>query len=186
MPISTACPGCGQTIAAPDTAAGHKAKCPKCGGVIQIPSPSPAASLAAALAAKAPAAAAEASAPPTPPSRGSISATHASTTIDRMIARTSPYDSLRLMSAIIFGVGVAVVALVFLGGLAALVMLAIGGQPLIAIGSFVGALVVALLLFVGTRTLSDVVRLWADMGDRTRQMTQFLEELMNRTKGTPF
>lgn len=200
MPISTRCPGCGKTIAAPDSAAGHKARCPKCGGVIQIPTADraadPAAALAAALAPKAPAGGAhelaglEAPAATgeesAPPNRATPSGSHPSRTIDRMMARTSPYNSLRLMSAIIFGGGIALVALTFLGGLAALVMLAISGNSLIAIGAFVGGLVLAGLIFVAAKTVSDVARLSADVGDRTRQMAQILEELMNRTKGTPF
>ena len=39
MPIKVAC-SCGQNLAAPDTLAGKKAKCPKCGRLITIPSPS--------------------------------------------------------------------------------------------------------------------------------------------------
>ena len=200
MPISTRCPGCGQTIAAPDSAAGHKAKCPKCGGVIRIPSTDPAAALAAVLSAKsapggaavagvqvalkeAPGAeSAAASEPsPTPSSRSSRAS---STTIDRMIARTSPYGSLRLMSAVIFAVGVALAAIVLLGGLAALIVIAKSkdGSPPIAVAWFVGALVAAVILFVGAKTASDLVRLWADVGDRARQMTQMLEESLSRSK----
>lgn len=201
MPISTRCPGCGQTIAAPDSAAGHKAKCPKCGGVIRIPSTDPAAALAAALSSKAgpgggavaevqvmlkeapgeeSAAASEPS--PTPSSRSAAGHT-STTTIDRMIARTSPYGSLRLMSAIIFGVGVALAAVLLLGGLSGLIIISTQyGQPLIAVGAFVGAAVAALILFVGAKTASDLVRLWADVGDRARQMTQMLEESLSRPK----
>jgi ribosomal protein S27E len=198
MPISTKCPGCGQTIAAPDSAAGHKAKCPKCGGVIRIPSPDPAAVLAAALSSRsAPGGAAvaevqvlkegpgeesRAASEPTPSSRSAAGHTSA-TTIDRMIARTSPYGSLRLMSAIIFGVGVAMAAILLLGGLSGLIIISTRyGQPLIAVGAFVGAAVAALVLFVGAKTASDLVRLWADVGDRARQMAQMLEESLGRSK----
>jgi len=199
MPISTRCPGCGQTIAAPDSAAGHKAKCPKCGGVIRIPSADPTAALAAALSSRsAPGGVAvaevqvvlkegsgeesRAASEPTPSSR--IAAGHTSaTTVDRMIARTSPYGSLRLMSAIIFGVGVAMAALLLLGGLSGLIIISTRyGQPLIAVGAFVGAVVAALVLFVGAKTASDLVRLWADVGDRARQMAQMLEESLSRSK----
>jgi hypothetical protein len=167
--------------------------------VIRIPSTDPAAALAAALSSKAGpggAAAAEVQvmlkeAPgeesgaagepsPTPSSRSSRAST---TTIDRMIARTSPYGSLRLMSAIIFGVGVALAAVLLLGGLSGLIIISTRyGQPLIAVGAFVGAAVAALILFVGAKTASDLVRLWADVGDRARQMTQMLEESLSRLK----
>lgn len=200
MPISTRCPGCGQTIAAPDSAAGHKAKCPKCGGVIRIPSPDPAAALAAALSSRsAPGGAAvaevqaalqegpgegsPAASEPTPSSRSAAAGHTSATTIDRMIARTSPYGSLRLMSAIIFGVGVAMAAILLLGGLSGLIIISTRyGQPLIAVGAFVGAVVAALVLFVGAKTASDLVRLWADVGDRARQMAQMLEESLSRSK----
>jgi hypothetical protein len=118
---------------------------------------------------------------PTPSSRSSRAST---TTIDRMIARTSPYGSLRLMSAIIFAVGVALAAIVLLGGLAALIVIATSkdGSPLIAVAWFVGAVVAALVLFVGAKTASDLVRLWADVGDRARQVAQMLEESLSRSK----
>ena len=96
-----------------------------------------------------------------------------------MLARTSPYGTLRLLAAIIFGVGVTVSILVFLGGLAALVLLATSGQPLLAVGGFIGALVLTVMLFLGSKTASELVRLWADVGDRTRHMAQMLEESLN-------
>jgi predicted RNA-binding Zn-ribbon protein involved in translation (DUF1610 family) len=37
MPINMACPSCGKTLAAPDTAAGKRAKCPGCGQVMVVP-----------------------------------------------------------------------------------------------------------------------------------------------------
>jgi predicted RNA-binding Zn-ribbon protein involved in translation (DUF1610 family) len=37
VPIQVTCPSCRGTFAAPDTAAGKRAKCPTCGSVIQIP-----------------------------------------------------------------------------------------------------------------------------------------------------
>jgi DNA-directed RNA polymerase subunit M/transcription elongation factor TFIIS len=39
VPIQVTCPSCKAMFNAPDAAAGKKAKCPKCGGVIQIPMP---------------------------------------------------------------------------------------------------------------------------------------------------
>ena len=37
MPINMACPSCGKTLAAPDTAAGKRAKCPGCGQIMIVP-----------------------------------------------------------------------------------------------------------------------------------------------------
>jgi len=39
VPIQVSCPSCHGSFKAPDSAAGKKAKCPKCGGVIEIPTP---------------------------------------------------------------------------------------------------------------------------------------------------
>lgn len=41
MPIEVTCDGCGARFKAPDTAAGKKGKCKKCGAVITIPVPEP-------------------------------------------------------------------------------------------------------------------------------------------------
>jgi predicted RNA-binding Zn-ribbon protein involved in translation (DUF1610 family) len=41
VPIVVTCPTCHRQFKAPDTAAGKKAKCPQCGGVIQIPAAAP-------------------------------------------------------------------------------------------------------------------------------------------------
>lgn len=41
MPIPVSCPNCSARINAPDSAAGKRAKCPKCGGVIPIPAAEP-------------------------------------------------------------------------------------------------------------------------------------------------
>lgn len=38
MPISVTC-GCGRKLKAPDTAAGQRAKCPECGGMVYVPDP---------------------------------------------------------------------------------------------------------------------------------------------------
>jgi predicted RNA-binding Zn-ribbon protein involved in translation (DUF1610 family) len=37
VPIKMTCPSCGKTLAAPDTAAGKKAKCPSCGQIMIVP-----------------------------------------------------------------------------------------------------------------------------------------------------
>lgn len=39
MPIAVACSTCGRSFKAPDSAAGRRAKCPKCGAVLPIPGP---------------------------------------------------------------------------------------------------------------------------------------------------
>ena len=38
MPIKVTCGGCGATLSTPDSSAGKRAKCPKCGSIIEIPS----------------------------------------------------------------------------------------------------------------------------------------------------
>jgi predicted RNA-binding Zn-ribbon protein involved in translation (DUF1610 family) len=40
VPIKVTCTGCGVTLSTPDSSAGKKAKCPKCGNAIAIPTPS--------------------------------------------------------------------------------------------------------------------------------------------------
>lgn len=184
MPIAATCPGCGKTISAPDSAAGHKAKCPHCGRVVPFPD-NPAAALAAAVRAEEKAgsgaespAGHPAGATPTP-ARAAAPSRHSTTTVSRMLARTSPYNTLRLLAAIIFGVGITVSVLVLLGALAALVMLATRGRPWEAAGVFAGALILAVMLFLGAKTVSELVRLWADVGDRTRHMAQMFEESLN-------
>lgn len=39
MPIKVTCGGCGATLSTPDSSAGKRAKCPKCGSIIEIPNP---------------------------------------------------------------------------------------------------------------------------------------------------
>jgi hypothetical protein len=212
MPITTNCPGCGKTIAAPDSAAGRKAHCPHCGAVMDIPAGGTAMQeLAAALgrpahaavdeaggpdpvdattAVATPPAAEQALTPPssglratTPRSSGSTSASRTSaTTIDRMFARTSPYKSLRLLAAITFGVGAVLAVLVGVAGLVSLILVSLGGYPLIGVGVFVGAIVVAAGIFLGARIFSEMLGLWADLGDRMRQMMQLLEDSLARPK----
>lgn len=41
MPIHVTCSSCQSEFNAPDSAAGKRTKCPKCGGVIEIPAPMP-------------------------------------------------------------------------------------------------------------------------------------------------
>jgi hypothetical protein len=192
MPITANCPGCGKTISAPDAAAGRMARCPHCGGVVEIPlSGSPVAALAAlSRSAEATAGAAaegvrpveHAPTPRTPGSRnGAPSSTRTSATgRSRMLARTSPYRMVRLLAAIVFGAGATLAVLVFVGGLGALVLVSMSGQPLVAAAVFVGSLVAALGVFLAAKIVSEVLGLWADVGDRVRQMTQMLEDWANR------
>jgi predicted RNA-binding Zn-ribbon protein involved in translation (DUF1610 family) len=39
MPINMTCPSCGKTLAAPDSAAGKRAKCPSCNQIMIVPTP---------------------------------------------------------------------------------------------------------------------------------------------------
>ena len=198
------------TATAPDSAAGRKAKCRHCGGVIDISAGHAAVSeLAAAVsqlseanaggaaAGPAPAAAATATATPAPqpaagtsqpaaerPSsvRNGSSTRGSGTFIDRMIARTSPYSGLRLLSAIIYGLGIALAALSFLGGVTGLVILSMSVNPWVGVGAFVGALILTAVIFIVAKAASELLRLWADVGDRMRQMAQMLEESLNRQR----
>jgi hypothetical protein len=196
---------------APDSAAGRKAKCRHCGGIIDIPAgQAAAAELAAAVsqlsAAKAGGTAAEAAAastatatatpPPAPAAetsplpaersssiRNGSSTRSSGTVIDRMVARTSPYGGLRLLSAIIYGVGIALAVLSFLGGVTGLVILSMSGSPWwVGAGAFVGAFILAAIIFIVAKAASELLRLWADVGDRMRHVTQMLEESLNRQR----
>jgi len=201
MAISATCPGCGKRISGPDSAAGHKAKCPKCGQIVTFPESESAggmgqagkankagrsstADLARALARGAGAAPAAPTGEPEPepepaatptPGRGVTPSRRSSTTLSRMLARSSPYKTLRLLSVILYGIGIAVSVLTFLGGLAALILLAMSGQPGPAVGVFIAALVAAAVVLIGAKAGSELMRLLADVGDRTRQMTLLLE-----------
>ena len=104
------------------------------------------------------------------------------TTVDRLVARSSPYKSLRLLAAVAFGVGVVLAVLIALGGLVGLILVSLRGEPLIGVGVFVGAAVVAAGLFLGARVMNEMLGLLADMGDRMRQTTQILEDLAGRSK----
>ena len=220
MPITTKCSGCGMMATAPDSAAGRKAKCRHCGGVIDIPAgQAAAAELAAAVsqlsgekgpgpltkglgpfsapvgAADSATATATATPPPAPaaetsplPAERSSSIRNGSSTrgsgtvIDRMIARSSPYGGLRLLSAIIYGVGIALAVLSFLGGVTGLVILSMSVNPWVGVGAFVGALILAAIIFIVAKAASELLRLWADVGDRMRHVTQMLEESLNRQR----
>jgi hypothetical protein len=97
-----------------------------------------------------------------------------------MLAKTSPYGGLRLLSAVAFGVGVTLAALTLLGGLAGLIVLSVGGNPVVGVSTFLGALVAAVVIFLVAKIANEMLRLWADVGDRMRQMTQMLEDSLNR------
>jgi hypothetical protein len=206
MPITTKCPSCGQTIAAPDYAAGHKARCPHCRAVMEIPDPA-GAKVAAALAHEAlvheaapsaaealametrRAAVALATATPrtNPPSPSSVrtpsrSGLRSSTIIDRMILRTSPYGTLRTLGSVIFGVGIVMTVLVFFGGVGTMLVLAIGGRPVIGLAILGGAVVLAFLMGVAAKTLHELIRLAADVGDRARQTQMMLDDLANHPR----
>jgi len=102
------------------------------------------------------------------------------TTIDRMLAQTSPYGSLRLLAPIILGIGIGLGGLVFLAGLAALIVVSMRGSPLAGVGVFVAGLILAVLMILGAKVGSDLLRLGADVGDRTRQILHSLEDSADR------
>jgi len=215
MAISAKCPGCGKRLSGPDSAAGRKVKCPKCGQVAQFPSAGTT-DLAEAIASAKPrkpstldlaqalsgktepaevaeeqaapegeaaeepkgeAPAEEPSSPSPTPASGASPSRRSSTTMSRMLARSSPYKTLRLLGVIIFGTGVVVAALVFLGGLAGLIVGAMAGMhPALAVAIFVGALVVAAVVLLVAKATSEMMRLWADVGDRARHLTMMFEQ----------
>lgn len=199
MPITTTCPSCSRPIQAPDTAGGRKARCPECGGVIVFPAaptePAPGAGnmvheLAAALADVSPKSGAvrtESTPSPKPSAvrtNGTPSPTRASvTTIERLAARASPYERLRLVAAIIFVVGVVLGGLTFLAGLAGLIVISMQGRPIYGVFGFVAALVVAALFVLGARVITELLRWAADVGDRTRQIVHYLEESQGQNQG---
>jgi hypothetical protein len=120
-------------------------------------------------------------------SRGnSRSGTRSSTTIERIIAKTSPYGSLRTLASVVFGVGMLVAVLLFFGGLAGMLVLSVQNQTMLGIGIFAGAMIVALLLGIGAKAAHDVIRLMADVGDRSRQMSIMMEDLLNRPRDESF
>lgn len=192
-------------VAAPDSAAGRKARCPHCAAVMDIPALATAVHDVAASASRpaharvgetgVPAAGAAVATPPTaeqaltpplaglraptPRSNSSLSATRA-TTIDRLLGRRSPYKGLRLMGAVAFGLGATLAVLLFLGGLVSLILVSMAGNPLLGAGVFLGAIVVGGAVFLGARILNEMLSLWADLGDRMRQMTQLLEDSLAR------
>lgn len=211
MPITARCPGCGKNITGPDSAVGRRAKCPDCGAVVTFTagrsavdelaaavqggaapalasagadSSPPASALAAtATAEKSPPPSLAASTPPTPSRLGpSSKSTRATTVIGRLATKTSPYGTLRLLSVVTLVVGVVLAAIAALAGIAGLIMISMQGQPLIGVGVFLGCFAVAAILFLAGKIGSEMLRLWADVGDRARQITQLLEELASRDR----
>jgi len=176
MSIEARCPGCGKVIDAPDTAAGRRAQCPHCETVVDIPSRSGAGVAGPADPAGILAEALSRSATPSP-SRGSA------TTVDRIFARTSPYRSLRVMAVTVFVLGIGVGALVFLAGLAALIILSMRGSPLVGVAAFVAGVILAGILIFYGKVLNELLRLAADVGDRTRQITQYIEKSVPPAEG---
>lgn len=121
----------------------------------------------------------EPSPPPLTPASGVSPSRRSSTTMSRMLARSSPYKTLRLLGVIIFGTGIVVAALVFLGGLAGLILGSMAGRhPALTVGIFIGALVVAAVVLLVGKATSELIRLWADVGDRARHLTMMFEETL--------
>ncbi len=179
MTIELVCPACGRQIAAKDTAAGRRARCPGCGQVVDVPGQGEGAAMAeTAPGADARVAALEKASPPpqaavgVTPSRTRGSAT----TVARIAARRSPYRSLRVTATMVFVFGVVLGTLVFLAGLAGLLLLAMQEAPIEGVFAFVGGLMMALVLIIGAKALAELLRLAADTGDRLRQVLLHLEE----------
>jgi len=84
------------------------------------------------------------------------------------------------MAAVTLGIGVVLAGVLFLGGLVSLILVSMAGWPLIGAGAFVGAVALAGGIFLGARILNGMLLLWADLGDRMRQMTQLLEDSLVR------
>ena len=190
------CPKCGQIVQFPDADAGGQAEAV----ASSQPRKPSAADLAQALSEKPPPArarkeeaaregeqreapkdepSAEEPSPPTlTPASGPPSSRRSSTTMSRMLARSSPYKTLRLLGVILFIVGVVVSVLVFLGGLVGLIVGSISGvlHWAEAVGIFIAAVVAAAVVLVVARAGSELIRLLADVGDRTRQMTLLFED----------
>jgi len=127
--------------------------------------------------------AAEASLPPSlTPASGWTPSRRSSTTMSRMLARNSPYKALRLLGVIIFIVSMVVGALVFVGGLVGLIvgvrMQAL--HPVAGVAVFLGGLVAAAATVLAGWAASELVHLWADVGDRTRHLTMMFEDTFVR------
>jgi len=125
------------------------------------------------------AAPAEEPSPPTPtPASGALPSRRSSTTMSRMLARSSPYKTLRLLGVILFIVGVVVSVLVFLGGLVGLIVGSVSGvlHWAEAVAIFIAAVVAAAAVLVVAKAGSELIRLLADVGDRTRQMALLFED----------
>jgi hypothetical protein len=114
--------------------------------------------------------------------RNSRSSTRSSTTLARVLAKTSPYGTLRTLSTVALIVGTLLAVVVFFGGLATMLVLAIGGRLGLGVGIFAGAVVLAFLTALGGKMLQEVLRLAADVGDRSRQTMMILDDLVNRPR----
>jgi hypothetical protein len=205
MSVKARCPGCGQHISGPDKALGHKAKCPGCGHVVEFHADAESLSedkersaleflehgaipphlKADAADALKDAQAASASAEPLPAedepaaavATPSASKTQTSvTTIDRMIAKSSRYTTLRVLAAVCFVAGLGLGILVFLGGATGLVILSITGRAPAGVGVFVLSLMLAGVAFLAGKVMADLLRVAADVGDETRRIHQMLDE----------
>jgi hypothetical protein len=201
MPITARCPTCSRTISAPDYAAGHKARCPHCRTVVEIPGELSAAAVppqeievheaamspAEALAMEARRMRAEAVAAATPPSgaagtpsperssalrTGSRSGLRASA-IERLIAKTSPYTPLRTLASVILGVGVTLAVLLAFAGLAVMLFLAVGGG--------LGGLEVGIAIFIGSVFLAVLLGMAAKV---THAMLRLGADLGDRVRQT--
>jgi phage FluMu protein Com len=130
------------------------------------------------------AAGAEPSPPPLSAASGPTPPRSSTTTMSRMLARSSPYKTLRLLGVIIFGAGIVVAVLAFLGGLTYLILGSTAGHhPALTVGAFIGALVFAAVTLLVSKASSEMLRLWADVGDRARHLTMMFEETMVQQRG---
>jgi len=114
---------------------------------------------------------------------GQAPSRRSSTTMSRMLARSSPYKPLRLLGVIIYITGIVVAALVFIGGLVGLIVGSVAGMhPALAVGLFVGALVAAGVVLLMAMAASELIRLWADVGDRARHLTMMFEDTFTQQR----
>jgi hypothetical protein len=70
--------------------------------------------------------------------------------------------------------------LMLLGGVVGLILVSMAGRPEIGAGVFIGAIALAAGVLLGARILNETLSLWADLGDRMRQLTQLMEESLAR------
>ncbi|HUX16931.1 MAG TPA: hypothetical protein VMW52_10700 [Phycisphaerae bacterium] len=88
-----------------------------------------------------------------------------------------------MMAVTVFVLGIGVGALVFLAGLAALIILSMRGSPRVGVAAFVAGIILAGILIFYGKVLGDLLRLAADVGDRTRQITQYIEKSVPPAEG---